>query len=198
MKTNVSKKILLVLTFLIFLIVAQTVSAGVTNPLPTELNLLKGESGRFKFQIQTIANNQEIKCSYYLADESLLKVSFDPSEIIVPAGTARDIYGTVTVPRELDYGTYEENFCISCKPTAGQAGTAVEINTCDLPIKVNVVTEEQKEAGKANMNIPPKPIAIPYGTLIAILIILAAMAVVYHLLKKGHLRVRVKKPVKRL
>ena len=105
-----------ILWILSILIISQIAYAGVTNPLPTELNLFKGESGRFKFQIQTVASNQEIKCDYSLAGESLLIVEFDPASITVPAGTVRDVYGTVTVPEELDFGTYEENFCISCRP----------------------------------------------------------------------------------
>ena len=159
------------------LIVAQIVYAGVTNPLPTELNLFKGESGRFKFQIQTVASNKELECSYALAEESPLIVEFDPATIVVPAGTVRDVYGTVTVPGDLDFGTYEENFCISCKPTAGQAGTAVQIDTCDLPIKVNVVSERARD----NMYVPPKETPFPWQIIViaSVILVIIALSVIY-------------------
>ena len=97
-----------------------------------------------------------------------MSVVFDPATIVVPAGTVRDVYGTVSVSNNLDFGTYEESFCISCKPTQGQTGAAVQIETCGLPIKVNVVTEEQREAGKENMYIPPKPFPLIGKVLIGI------------------------------
>ena len=62
--------------------------------------------------IKTVASNQEIECNYYLSGESELEVTFDPANVIVPAGTVRDIYGSVFAPRNLELETYEENFCI--------------------------------------------------------------------------------------
>lgn len=171
----------LILWILGILIIAQIAYAGVTNPLPTELNLLKGESGRFKFQIQTIASNQEIECTYALAEESPLLVSFDPTEIIVPAGSIREVRGTVTVPKDLDFGTYEEKFCISCKPTEGTAGTSVAIDTCGLPIKVNVVSERTRD----NMYVSPKPFPL-IGKVLIIAGILIAI-IIYYLWQRGYL-----------
>ncbi len=170
------------------LVLTQIVLAGVTNPLPTELNLLKGESGRFKFQIQTIASNQEVECTSILPEDSIFDIDFDPPTIIVPAGTVRDIYGTVSVPRDIDFGTYEESFCIGCTPTTGQEGAAVTIETCGLPIKVNVVAERTRD----NMYIPPKP--FPFiGKVIVVAVILVTLAIIIYLVwKKKH-----EKPVKK-
>ncbi|MBW2985004.1 hypothetical protein KY361_07840 [Candidatus Woesearchaeota archaeon] len=179
-----------ILWVLSILIISQIAYAGVTNPLPTELNLFKGESGRFKFQIQTVASNQEIACTYDLAEESPLTVEFDPATIVVPAGTVRDVYGTVTVPEELDFGTYEENFCISCEPTSGQAGTSVAIDTCGLPIKVNVVSERARD----NMYVPPKEAPISWQTVIIVAAILVVIAlIVLYLWEKRHLVRRLKR-----
>ncbi len=164
------------------LILSQIAYAGVTNPLPTELNLMKGESGRFKFQIQTVASNQELECDYFQETESPLEVVFDPPHIVVPAGTVREVRGTVTVPKDVDFTTYEETFCISCKPVLGEAGTAVKIDTCGLPIKVNVVSEEQRDTGKENMYVPPKPFPEIYKVII--IVGAAAIAIiVYYLLR---------------
>ncbi|MBW2980808.1 hypothetical protein KY360_05320 [Candidatus Woesearchaeota archaeon] len=177
----------IILLMLGMLIISQIAYAGVTNPLPTELNLFKGESGRFKFQIQTVASNREVECNYRLAKESPLVVEFDPAGITVPAGTVREVRGTVSVPEEVDFGTYEEKFCISCRPTAGQTGTSVAIDTCDLPIKVNVVSERARD----NMFVAPKPSVFPWQAAVMVLLVLAviiALVVVYVFGKRRLLR----------
>lgn len=148
------KKIIFLLALLVL---SSFALAGVTNPLPTELNLEQGESGRFKFQIQTVASNQELSCNYYLTNEEKnFDVRFDPDNIIVPAGTVREVYGTVKVPRNLAYGNYVEEFCISCYPTDSPTGAAVAVETCGLPLNVNVVEQRTTE----NMNVPPKPLEL--------------------------------------
>jgi hypothetical protein len=175
------KLILLVL----MLIGVQVAFAGVTNPLPTELNLLEGESGRFKFQVQAITSEQDLECTSSLKENSVLLVDFDPETIVVLAGTVKDIYGTVEVPKELGFGTFEENFCISCKPVTGMTGAAVMVETCNLPIKVNVVAERTRD----NMYIPPKP--FPLMTLVVIVVVgvlLLTIVFLYIWNKKGSMQ----------
>jgi len=171
-------KKILICTIMV-LILSSIVFAGVTNPLPTELNLLKGESGRFKFQVQTITSDQEVECTSSLSEESIFTIDFDPSTITVPAGTVRDIYGTINVPKNLEYGTYEETFCLSCKPTQSSEGAAVLIETCNLPIKVNVVSERTRD----NMYIPPKPFPL-YGKVLIGIGGLALIAAIIYLLER--------------
>ena len=120
---------------------AQLALAGVTNPLPTELNLLQGEEGRFKFQIQAVNSENDLNCVAKLKDESVFSIDFDPAEILVEAGSVQDVYGTVDTSRKMDYGTYQEEFCIVCIPVDGPTGAAVAVETCGLPLKVNVVEE---------------------------------------------------------
>ncbi len=186
-----------ILWILGILMIAQIAYAGVTNPLPTELNLFRGETGRFKFQIQTVASNQELECLFYLSEESPLQVTFDPATIIVPAGTVRDVYGSVFVPRDLKFQTYEENFCISCAPTEGAAGTSVKIETCDLPIKVNVVQERTRD----NMFVPPRPFPLYLKILIGAGVLIAIIIVIYlirKLLGKKKVKVVKKKAAKKV
>ena len=115
-----------ILWILGILIISQLAYAGITNPLPTELNLYKGESGRFKFQVQTVASNQELECTPSLEGDSPLEIEFDEEVVIAPAGSVRDVYATVSVPNDVGFGTYEENFCLACKPTEGAAGADPE------------------------------------------------------------------------
>ena len=175
-----------ILWMLSILIIAQIAYAGVTNPLPTELNLFKGETGRFKFQVQTIASNRELECTPSLAAESPLVIEFDEEIMIIPAGTVRDIYGTVIVPDEIEFGAYEENFCVSCKPVQGISGTGVQIDTCDLPIKVNVVDERARD----NMYVPPKETGLLLWQIVVLSVVLIAIALslLYLWEKKHHLK----------
>ncbi|MFH1641955.1 MAG: hypothetical protein ABIC04_03575 [Nanoarchaeota archaeon] len=185
---------LLMLIIMVLLLLVQFVSAGVTDPQPKELELLKGESGRFKFQIQTIANPQDIICSYSIKDESPLIVEFDDDEILVPANSKKYVYGTVTVPEGISQGitfnadntiVFEENFCVACRNARETAGTSVQINTCDLPITVSVVHERTKQ----NMYVPPKPepvSTIPVSLVISVLAAIIIIVLIYefHIHKK--------------
>lgn len=180
-------KLKLLLFPVIFIILLQTAFAGVTNPLPAEIELLKGESGRFKFQIQAIAHEETVECSYSMENpESSLKVSFDEPSTIVQAGTVRDVYGTVKAPRSLDFGEYTEYFCVNCRAISPPPpGAQVQINVCSLPINVNVVKERTKD----NMYIPEKPLpALFYPMITALAVILILIAIIVILLLKKRKR----------
>ncbi len=171
---------------LVALFVVQFVSAGVTNPQPTELELMKTESGRFKFQIQTITNPSSILCTYSLEGDSPLIVEFDDDEVLVEANTKKYVYGTVTVPENIEqkisfdtqgYMVFEENFCVSCGSADGIAGASVQINTCDLPITVRVVSQRTRD----NMYVPPKPLPapeLPVPGIIIVSLIIVVIAII--------------------
>lgn len=189
-----------ILSIIILFVLCHTAMAGVTNPLPTELNLEKGETGRFKFQVQTITSNQELFCVPSFPDNSQLEVNFDEEEIIAPAGGIKEVTGDVKVPSDATFGSFEQRFCISCTPTSGESGTAVKIDTCDLPIKVNVVPEERREYGLENMTIPEKPCPLWLKTLIIAAIIIFIALLAHHFLKR-HKKVskeEIEKPAKKI
>lgn len=176
------KKIIL-FSLIALLFVIQSVNAGVTNPQPTELELTRGESGRFKFQIQTIASLSSVLCTYSLKGESPLIIEFDDDEVLVEANTKKYVYGTVTIPENiteqvsfdtLSLMVFEENFCVSCRNVKGIAGASVQINTCDLPISVRVVNVRARK----NMYIPPKPLPAPKLPITSIIIISAIIVII--------------------
>ncbi len=171
-----------IIIILAVLLIVQAVNAGVTNPLPSEIELLKGESARFKFQIQAIADPETVICSMSLDDSTNLIISFDEDEVLVEGGTIKEVYGTVTAPRGLTYGNYSGSFCISCDRTEGAPGVSVKINTCDLPINVAVV----KQRTRQNMNIPEKPFPILLAAFIAAIavIVLLLMIILLLILKR--------------
>lgn len=171
-------KIKIILYIIGILLLVHLVSAGVTNPLPTELDLLKGESGRFKFQIQTISSEQEVICTYHFSNEAPFSVEFDEEQVTVPAKSVKEVYGTVRVPRSLDLGTYQQEFCVSCDPTEDSAGASVQVETCNLPITVNVVQEREKD----NMNIPSNPSFL--GIILVAIIIISIAALAFYLFER--------------
>lgn len=179
------------------ILLAQIAFAGVTNPLPSEIQLLKGESGRFKFQIQTIAHPYAVICSYAVEENPIFNLRFDDAELIVEGNQVKDFYGTVTAPRKLDYGKYSAKFCISCKDIQNppQPGANVEIRTCGIPINIDVV----KQRTVQNMFIPPKqrsPLFFPL--IIAIIIILILLAIlIYFLLKNRKSKKEAKPPIEK-
>ena len=187
------RKVILLPIF--FILIAQLIGAGVTHPQPTELELLRGQSGRFKFQIQTIAEPYAVECTYSIEDaETSLIVEFDTPTTFVEGGTKKNVYGTVTAPIDADYGVYEESFCVQCdriyleKP----AGTTVQIKTCDLPITVDVVPVRTR----ANMFIPEEPKGIKIVQIVLIAGIAAILLIIIWLLYKKQPRRAVKKKKK--
>lgn len=129
------------------------VFAGVTAPLPSNIELTKGESGRFKFQIQAVNNDADIMCGYRLTSAPPFFVDFDVPEASIKAGTRQDIYGTVSVPETLALGTYTAEFCVSCRPSVAPAGASVNIDTCGLVLKTTVVEKRTRD----NLYVPEKP-----------------------------------------
>jgi hypothetical protein len=175
------------------LLIMQLVSAGVSHPLPTQLQLLKGESGRFEFQIQNLGKPDTAICTASLEDESLLIVEFDEEEMVVAGDSLKTFYGTVTVPKDYSPSSvgfdpssevYEQTFCVQCTPESTAPGASVNIRSCDLPINVKIVEVRTKE----NMYVSPKPKpSYPIGLIIGAVILVLIIIVMVTLKKKGHI-----------
>ncbi|MEA3430531.1 MAG: hypothetical protein U9R08_04625 [Nanoarchaeota archaeon] len=178
------KKLIAILLFTLFLV--PIVYAGVTNPLPPELELLKSESGRFKFQIQNLNKPQAIECIYELQGESDLNIDFDDDIMFVDANSKAEFYGTVKAPKIL--GFYTQEFCIRCSPASEQSGATVKIDSCGLPVNVNVVQQRLTN----NMTIPDK--SYDFTLIIALVLVAVFVVVLLYHFKKG----KSKKPAKPL
>jgi hypothetical protein len=171
------KKTILFIVFALLLI--ELVSAGVTNPLPSNIELLKGESGRFKFQIQNMDTSaSDITCTYSLTSKPAFDVSFDNAETEVKAGTRQDVLGTVNVPGSLGTGSYSVEMCVSCSPNNAAAGANVQTNYCNIPLNVQVVPERTTP----NLYVPEKESNL--SLYIAITLIIIIIAVLYILIRK--------------
>jgi flagellar basal body-associated protein FliL len=169
--------------------------AGVTNPLPSNIELLKGDSERFKFQIQALHSESDLICTYEFENENMaFSVVFDEDETLVPSGELKYVYGTVNLPKNIDFGTYSENFCVNCVPVTKTSGTGVVIKTCGLPIKVNVVEERTRD----NLYVPEKEtnFKVIIGIIVIVLILLAIVLYAYvHPICKKNKTIVKKKPV---
>lgn len=172
----------------LFIVILPLVNAivGVSNPLPSNINLYKGESGRFKFQIQNNLDPEAKTCEVTLEGDSPLVVEFDDLEFLVGAKSIKEFYGTVNVPSDesradenkdpLEYKKYSQSFCVKCSGSSQTEGAQIQNIACGFPINVNVVTERIK----SNAYVPPKP--EEPTNLIATLIILAGILVIIYLI----------------
>jgi len=193
MKKNLLLEIIFAATFLLF--VMQAVNAGVSHPLPTSIELMKGESGRFKFQIQNLGKPNNIVCGASLEGVSPLKVVFDEEEMKVAADSVKYFYGTVSVPNDYTPTTtgfnpsseqYTQKFCVECKPDSTNPGASVQIRSCDLPINVNIVEVRTTD----NMYVIPKPQPkIPVAVYVGVVVLIAAITLIL-------IKIRKKKPIK--
>ena len=178
----------LIIVFFALIITTGLVMAAVSFPLPTEFELKKGETGRFKFQIQANNEDTDVKCSFSFQGDSPLKIDFDDKNPIVTKGTIKEIFGSVTAPTE--FGEYAQKFCVACTPASKDPGVSVAITTCDLPIKVKVVNERKKE----NLYVPAKESALnPLIVLVALIIIVGLVVVNYFYHKPKAIKKQIKK-----
>jgi hypothetical protein len=176
-----------VIIVIIFLLTASLVYAGVTNPLPPQLELLKGETGRFKFQVQNLNKPVALDCSFELEGTKNLDVTFDQSSGTINANDKSDFFGSVKAPDTI--GRYTQNFCVRCSPKSQESGASVKIDSCGLPINVNVVAQKTKE----NMRVEDRhDNKIIYVGVIALVVIIACI-LWYYFRKKSHKKISKKK-----
>jgi len=166
---------------MVIILVGSAYGIGISDVSPTSIELLRGESGRFVFQIQSIvAPTTDITCSYGVEQPSDFIVEFDQDNSFVPAGAVRDVLATVTVPDDLPFGTYTENFCVSCKPSIGLTETGepiggqsrVSFNSCGLEVTVDVVSQRSK----SNMPLPVKPDVVEVWMVVMVVVGIVVVA----------------------
>ncbi len=186
-------------TILIFLIanmmlVSLVQAIGVTRPVPLAVELLRGESQVFRFQVQATTSTLDQLCSYSISGVSPLVVDFEEeSGVTVKAGGKENVYFTIIVPEDAPIRGYLGKLAVRCgdkREAKGITGSAV-YSTINSPFSVDVVSFREGE--KPEMEIPEGPAGI--STEIVIVIIIAAViliAGVYYWSKKSR-----KKRVKR-
>ncbi|MBS3113007.1 hypothetical protein J4418_02920 [Candidatus Woesearchaeota archaeon] len=154
------KKIISV--FIAFLLVLQIVSAwGLTHPQPGNLQLLRGEEARFWVTIDAVQSKNDMVCKLQMISDSEVEFLFDvqeeSSEIIIPKGTAKALYGTVSSNDAASYKMHSFQFCPDCKEivTQEEGVTGVQGKYC-VPFNVEVADSRTRE--NPQEQIPPKPV----------------------------------------
>jgi len=167
--------------------VNQAQALGVTRPAPYDIQLMKGESAGFVFEIQAVTSAERQACSYSISGLVPLQVTFEENEAIIDAGTIKQVYGTVTAPEGAEIKTYGGTLSVSCGAfSEGQvSGSAVKTTVGGSPFNVKVVDVRDRDI----RNVAPPQQVFDYTTIIiivAVIIIIAIAAGVYY--KRKHKR----------
>lgn len=165
------------LTFLL-LLSTSVFALGVTAPLPKNMELLRGETAVFEFQIQAVTSTEDLRCSYSIGNMAPLSVAFDSNEVIVKAGTIEKIYGTITVPQDAPYNSYSGEITVSCG-TAYSTETGSEVKTTIGGSMLSLKIVEFRETAKKTSEIPQ----VMSGELLLLIIIIIIVIGAYYLYK---------------
>jgi len=128
------------------LILAEGVRAiGVTYPLPTELELVPGETAWFRFEIQNIAGDFPIMCTYNFKESFPFSLTWNMDNPTIDVGKVQSIIGTVTAPANASFQTDNFYIIVSCEPKLTMTGSGSLIKKInEIPLKVSVVQYRTK------------------------------------------------------
>jgi hypothetical protein len=118
-------------------------SLAISQPLPTNITVKRGESLPFRFEIQAINSNDDFLCTYSINGLNSLKISFNDEITVVKARNITQIHGILEIPDISPIKEYNGNLAVSCSPVNGNTGSAITQNI-GFSFKVNVVTGENK------------------------------------------------------
>ena len=141
--------------FLVFLLNFQEVHAlAITQPMPSNLTLKRGDTIPFKFKIQAITSREDQFCTYSISDLNPLKVGFDKEESLVKAGNVLEVLGTLKVPFNAPIKYYEGKLIVNCKPNTVAIGVSSITQTTEIPFLVKVIKSEETETSYLNYFLP--------------------------------------------
>ena len=169
-------KIFKLIPILFILLSFHTVLAlGVTRPLPSALELMRGESADFRFQIQAITSDSDLECTYSFTDMSPLVIKLDKTSTIVRAGSKEYVYGTVTIPQNAEIKTYSSELSVSCGAVETEGGgSQVRASISGRPFNVKVVELRENDIREIRPPEEGMPVDFIGLGLVAVLIVLAA------------------------
>lgn len=169
----------LILLGAMFLVSLASVSAlGVTRPLPYDLELLKGETGTFSFEIQVLASEGDMTCEYSFNGLDNFGISFQKPILEIDSGSSANVYGTVTVPENTALGEYSGTLSVSCGPAGNDKGSTVKTTISGSPFNIKVV--ETREEPLEEMIIPEEK-EYPSSTLIIVIVLTVIAIIIYYI-----------------
>jgi hypothetical protein len=158
-------------------------SIGVTRPVPYDIELMRGETAGFTFEIQAVTSLEALSCSYSISGLSPLTLTFEEDEVTVDAGSIKNVYGTVTVPANAEIKSYSGQLSVSCGALVegGGSGSSVKTTVGGSPFIVKVV---EVRSGEIRPITPPPAPPVDYTPLIvAVVVVIVVLIVLYYLLK---------------
>jgi hypothetical protein len=164
-------------------------SLGITGAIPSDIRMLRGDSAEIKFQVQAISSLSDVSCTIDTEDFEPIIFNFKDTPVKVPAGTAKYVYGTVTIPNNAEIKTYSGKIYAKCSPDIESEGSgSVITQTMGAKYSLQVVaTEAERNIRPLTRTISEEETkAIPTSTVITVIIILILVAiVVYAWLKRN-------------
>ena len=156
---------------------------GVTQPVPLDLELMRGESSDFRFQIQATTSASDVTCDYNMRGMEGLVIEFNQEQITIEAGSKERVYGTVTVPEDAEYGQYSGELSVSCGPSiAGGGGSKIKTTISGSPFKVKVVSERGVELESVREEVGEE---VSKESIVLIVTIAIVLVGVYYLLERS-------------
>ncbi|MDI6826523.1 MAG: hypothetical protein QMD36_05070 [Candidatus Aenigmarchaeota archaeon] len=184
MKNSDVRKFGFILLSVLLMSIQTAMSLGVTQPIPIDLKLLRGDAARFYFEIQAVMESSRQSCSYSISGLDPLVISFDKKEVVVNAGDIKNIYGTVSVPIDAPIKAYNGDLTVSCRPFVGEGVSGSVIHkTLVVPFTVNVV-EKLEERVVREIPEEQKPAIHLLPMLAIIILVILVIYLVYWLNKK--------------
>ncbi len=190
------KRTLLTIILALLIVPMAFAIIGVNNPTPAEIELKAGEEGRFRFAIQAMGEEKNMKCSVVTerVNPDLEIVYDDGTEFEVKAGTIKPVLASITPGSRVEAGRYEQDFCVECSKIGDTAGIATKPRFCTTKVVVDVVELRTKE----NFPIPQKPApessGLPLGTILGVAVaVIAILAVLVALKMRKPKRAKSKK-----
>ncbi|MBI4149236.1 hypothetical protein HY491_02210 [Candidatus Woesearchaeota archaeon] len=150
---------------------------------PNELELLTGESGRFKFGIDATQNSYDMECTVGLSSFDGITITLDSNPLRVKGKKIGQVGGTAIAA--LSSGDYGQRFCVTCNDILPEQaeGATVRATYCNIPMTVHVVGERSRENQYVPAYIPPAEeepagITIPLSAIILVITGLAVVLVI--------------------
>jgi len=163
---------------LVILLSVQIVrSMGLSEPIPHDLKLLRGDSAEFYFQISAVTTASKQLCSYSINGMDPLVINFDEEqEVTIDAGSTKNVYGTISVPEDAPIQGYNGNVNVNCRPfTPETSGSGVQ-KSYSVSWVVSVVEKEEERLAR---EIPAKKTPMPaFGIPLSIIIIIIIILVI--------------------
>ncbi len=136
---------ILTIVLLFFFSFQEVHALAVTQPMPSDLTLKRGDTIPFKFEIQAISSKEDQICTYSISGLKPIKVGFDKEEALVKTGNILDVFGTLEVPVNAPTKEYEGNLIVNCKPDIVSVGVSLIAQTTEIPFLVKVIESEEVE-----------------------------------------------------